>query len=249
VVLTPRWFPGLSGTVDYYKIKIANQITAPDAQTILNSCYASAGLIDKDCALIGARNGGQLTTVSAINANAGFINTSGLDFGLNYTLPLTRLGLPEGWGRLDLSNLDTLMLDYTEQLANGDVRNDLGSIISVSTPQAYTRFKATTSITYAQPNWSFQWTVRYIGPARNYTAPGEPEDTSYGGSVGEIVYHDIVASYDWKVTPKHVVSLVGGINNLFDRDPPFYYDGSTNSLTNSYDYIGRFFYLRAGVKF
>lgn len=249
VVLTPRWLPGLSGTVDYYRIKIANQITAPDAQTILNTCYASANLTDSNCALIGARNGGQLTTVSAINANAGFINTNGLDFGLNYELPLTRLGLSENWGKLSLSNLDTLMLGYTEQLANGDVRDDLGRIISVSTPQAYTRFKATTSIAYSQPNWSFQWTVRYIGPARNYVSPGEPEDTSYGGSVGEIVYHDIVATYDWKVVPKHTISLVGGINNLFDRDPPFYYDGSTNSLTNSYDYIGRFFYLRAGVKF
>ena len=248
-VVTPRWTPGLSGTVDYYRIKIANQITAPDPQTILNSCYTSANLADPDCLLIGARNGGQLTTVSAVNTNAGFVNTDGLDFGLNYRLPLSRLGLGAGAGQIDLDNLDTLLLDFTEQLPNGLVRNDLGRIISTTTPQAYTRFKATTSIAYSQPAWSLQWTVRYIGPARNYVGPGEPEDTSYGGSVSEIVYHDIVGSYALKVAPRRVVTLVAGINNLFDHDPPFYFDGSTNSLTNSYDYIGRFFYFRAGIKF
>ena len=248
-VVTPRWTPELSLTVDYYRIKIANQITAPDAQTILDSCYGSANLSSPQCLLVGARNGGQLTTVNAINTNAGFVNTDGLDFGVNYGLPLRRIGLPEGSGRLDFSNLDTLLLDFTEQLPNGDVRDDLGRIISTTTPQSYTRFKATSSVTYSQPKWSFQWTVRYIGPARNYVAPGEPEDTSYGGSVGAIVYHDIVGSYALKVTRKNTLTLIAGIDNLFDRDPPFYLDGSTNSLTNSYDYLGRFYYFKAAVRF
>ncbi|NPD70139.1 TonB-dependent receptor (plasmid) [Lichenicola cladoniae] len=248
-VITPRWIPDLSMTVDYYRIKIANHITAPDAQTILDSCYASTGLSSPQCLLVGNRGGGQLTTVSAINTNSGFVNTDGLDFGLNYNLKLSRLGLPSWAGRLEFSNLDTLLLNYTEQLPNGDVRQDAGAIISTTTPQAFTRFKSTNSIAYVQPKWSFQWTIRYIGGSSNYVSPGEPADTSYGGSVGPIVYHDIVGSYALKVAGKHTVTLIAGIDNMFDRDPPFYYDGSTNSLTNSYDYLGRYYYFKAGVRF
>ncbi len=248
-IVTPRWTPSLSVTVDYYRVKIANQIAVPDAQTILNSCYSSTDLSSPQCLLVGARSGGQLTTVNAINANAGFVNTDGLDFGFNYGLPLRRLGLPDGAGRLDFSNLDTLILSYEEQLPNGDIRNDLGRIISTTTPQAFTRFKATSSVTYSQPKWSLQWTVRYIGPAKNYVSPGEPEDTSYGGSVSEIVYHDVVGSYTLKVLPKTALTLIAGIDNVFDRDPPFYLDGSTNSLTNSYDYLGRFYYFKVAARF
>jgi outer membrane receptor protein involved in Fe transport len=39
VVLTPRWVPGLSVTVDYYAIDLENRIEASAAQTILNQCY------------------------------------------------------------------------------------------------------------------------------------------------------------------------------------------------------------------
>jgi outer membrane receptor protein involved in Fe transport len=249
-VITPRWTPGLSVSVDYYKIKLANQITASDPQTLLNNCYASANLSSPDCALIGTRINGQLTSVSAINVNAGFVHTSGLDFGFDYGFDLSKLGLPENAGHLTFNNMDTLLLDYVEQLPDGTVRHDEGTIISTSTPQAYTRFKGTASVNYSQPDWSVQWTTRYIGGSSNYVPPGSTLGTGPGNKVPAVVYNDIVGTYTLKgIDTVKEVTLTAGIDNLFDKDPPFYLDGSTNSLTNSYDYIGRFFYVKASVKF
>ena len=38
-VIQPRFIPGLSLSVDYYKIKVKNVIVSLSAQTIVNSCY------------------------------------------------------------------------------------------------------------------------------------------------------------------------------------------------------------------
>ena len=39
VVLTPRWVPGLSVTIDYYAIDLENRIETLASQTILNQCF------------------------------------------------------------------------------------------------------------------------------------------------------------------------------------------------------------------
>jgi len=38
-----------------------------------------------------------------------------------------------------------------------------------------------------------------------------------------------------------------GIDNLFDKDPPLAIDPYVQTLTNQYDFAGRFFYLKASV--
>jgi len=38
-VITPRWLPGFSFTVDYYRIRVKNLIAVLGAQTILNQCF------------------------------------------------------------------------------------------------------------------------------------------------------------------------------------------------------------------
>jgi outer membrane receptor protein involved in Fe transport len=60
----------------------------------------------------------------------------------------------------------------------------------------------------------------------------------------EVFYHDIVATYNFKK-----VQLVGGIDNLLDRTPPFALDASTNTAPTVYDVLGRLFYARLQVRF
>ena len=63
-------------------------------------------------------------------------------------------------------------------------------------------------------------------------------------NTNEVFYHDIVATYSFKK-----VQLVGGIDNLFDRTPPFVLDASTNTAGQVYDVIGRLFYAKLQVRF
>ena len=59
-------------------------------------------------------------------------------------------------------------------------------------------------------------------------------------------YHDISGSYQFKN-----VNLTIGVDNLFDKDPPFLFPtGQTNAAGSAgYDFVGRFIYMKASVKF
>jgi len=68
----------------------------------------------------------------------------------------------------------------------------------------------------------------------------------YAPSVDSIIYHDLSGSYD--VT--NTVRMSAGINNIFDEEPP-YFTGNNDSNTDpyTYDVLGRYFFVRANVKF
>ncbi|HEY0628335.1 MAG TPA: TonB-dependent receptor, partial [Sphingomicrobium sp.] len=50
-VIQPRWVPGLSLSVDWYKIKVSNVIVALGAQAIANNCYDQPSLNNVFCSL------------------------------------------------------------------------------------------------------------------------------------------------------------------------------------------------------
>ena len=128
-VITPRWIPSLSATIDYFHTKIANQINSLSTQFIVDSCYTSANFNSAQCAAISPRSAtGQLTQVSATTTNLGEVHTNGIDFDLNYLL---RLG---GGHSLSFSNELVDLVGYTEQLVpNGPFVNLKGRITPINT--------------------------------------------------------------------------------------------------------------------
>jgi hypothetical protein len=50
-VITPKFLPGFSMSVDYYNIKVNNVITSPTVQAIVNACYDLPDLNNPFCAL------------------------------------------------------------------------------------------------------------------------------------------------------------------------------------------------------
>jgi outer membrane receptor protein involved in Fe transport len=103
VVLTPRFVPNLSLTVDYFQIKIKNAITLVPRQVTIDECVASAGTSEL-CNLIvreqvgtpRPRTPGTVFQVNSFPVNAASIETRGIDVGARYT---TRLGADS---RIDL---------------------------------------------------------------------------------------------------------------------------------------------------
>ena len=73
-----------------------------------------------------------------------------------------------------------------------------------------------------------------------------------GDQIPGYVYHDISVSYDFpEMGPVKGTRLVLGINNLFDKDPPFLTGdaiGKSNSILGPYDTTGRLFYTRFSIK-
>lgn len=88
VVVEPSFIPGLSLTVDYYKIEVEDLIAALGAQQILNLCYANAsGLNNPFCATVQRDpTTGLFVEPAVISGGVNFASqkTKGIDFDLAY---------------------------------------------------------------------------------------------------------------------------------------------------------------------
>ena len=68
-----------------------------------------------------------------------------------------------------------------------------------------------------------------------------------GNETASVFYTDLSGTYNYKN-----VRVTVGVDNLFDKDPPTVLGdiSSTNGLsTGSYDFTGRFIYMKGSVKF
>lgn len=241
-VLTPRWAPDLSLTLDYFNVLVRNEIGQLNPNLILNDCYLSPNLSSPDCANVGKRLPGSepaLTTITDTEGNLGDIKTDGLDLALHYELPLRGLGLP-GHNSLVFDNIGTWTFAYNEQTAPGSPYIQLAGTEDLPTsptnPGLIPHFRDNSVIDLRHDAADLAWTVRYIG-AGNAAVPQGPSPTSPGNHTGATVYHDLAGSYRFRN-----LTLTLGVNNVFDKDPPFYNDGTVNTNEFTYDVTGRFIY-------
>ena len=245
-VLTPRWIPNFSATADFFHTKIANQIGELPVQYIEDTCYTSVNLSSPQCADAGTRNGAS-NIESAIGTfqNLGEVHTSGIDFTQSY---LIKLG---GGNFLNFTNELSDLIGYTQQqIPNGPFVNLKGRLTPINTglyPAGYPVLTDDFTGTYSRHGFSFSWTVRYIDGLQ-YNDGSQDLDTVTPPlrftHTNEVFYHDIVATYNFK---KYL--LVAGINNLFDKTPPFVLDTNVNTASQVYDVLGRLFYAKLQVRF
>ncbi|WP_419730350.1 TonB-dependent receptor domain-containing protein [Lichenicola sp.] len=244
-VLTPRFLPNFSAEIDYYHTSINNSISEVPVQFIEDQCYTSVNLSSPYCAQSGTRNGsGNLQLANGPYENLGVTRTNGIDFNMNYLIKL------RGHNSISISNELVDTIGYTEQLVSGgqflNLKGTLNTVLGGGLyPVGVPVIRDNVTGTFAHGPFSFSWTTRYID-GMTYNTGG----TNFNAAqerfykTNEVFYHDIVATYNFKK-----VGLVAGIDNLFDRTPPFALDGSENTASNVYDVYGRMFYARLQVKF
>ena len=245
MVVTPTTIPGLAVTVDYWNIHLRDAIGALNPTTILQTCYASPGSSDPLCGLIGPRGTilGNLTTLTDLEANQGRIRTDGLDLNAAYTFPLRAIA-PGAPGKITLQANGTLTFNNRQQLTAGGPEVQLAGTVdqptSSTNPGAIPRIRYGTSVEWANDANSVRLGTRYIGPVH---ALGQDRSIA-NNRTAAITYTDLAAT--WKTGP---LLFVAGVDNLFNRRPPFYDDGTVNTSEYTYDLQGRFFYLKAKVRF
>ncbi|MEN8615821.1 TonB-dependent receptor [Shewanella baltica] len=240
-VYSPSYVDGLSLTVDYYDIAITNTITSVDPGYVADNCLgANGGLINTGSALcqsshIQMDNTGRIKFDNGLQ-NLGETNTSGFDINVAYVF--SALGLDWKAG-LDSS----ILSDYVEYDPDGNPVDYRGFITAKS--GAYAKFKSNFSLTASANDWSVTYEVRYIDGMDSFSCRKDATKC-YAPSVDSIVYNDISASYD--LTKSLRVS--GGVNNIFDKDP-LYFTGNNDANTDpyTYDVLGRYFFVRANLKF
>ena len=237
-VIEPPFIPRSSITVDYFRTKISNSIGSVGTQDILDGCYTSANLSSPFCALIGGRVAQQqLGTVTATLQNLGVTKEDGIDIGATYSYPIP------GYGALSFSNDTSIVFQYLEQnLPGGPFINYNGKIISAQYGSGFPRLRDNASLDWRLGDFSFGYRMRYLSGMLYY--PVLNPATNIATKTNEIFYHDITMSYDYRN-----VSVTAGIDNLFDKAPPFVYDTSTNTDPQVYDVLGRVVYLKTTLRF
>ncbi len=236
LVYEPSWFEGFSMTVDYYDIEIENAIATVNNQFIVDQCLATsanAGSVLCQSANVTLDATGRIKFNNQLQ-NIGAEQTSGIDLNLTYSFEAAGLN----WK----AALDTTYLDeYTVQVTGAPV--DYAGLVTSGTG-GYADIKSNLTLTTRGDNWDASYKARYIAGMDSYSCIGK--DSCLAPSVGSVVYHDISGSYVINDT----VSVSGGVNNLFDKQAP-YYSGNNDSNTDpyTYDVLGRRFFAGVNVKF
>ena len=196
IVFTPAFADGLTATVDWWSIDVANYISALPAAEILNDCYGPAATAESEaffCPFVHRSGSGALYGsgyVAVDNVNTGYLKTKGVDFELDYQTDMADwIGANAGTIAVNaigtwLDALDTEAIPVTPltaSIASQSAYNCAGLYgPTCGVPAA--RWRSNIRLTWSSPfdvAVSLQW--RYIG------AVGLDADTSnalLGGGPG-----------------------------------------------------------------
>lgn len=232
-VYNPSWLEGFSFTVDYWDIQLDNAISAgigPDI--ILNGCAETGQYCDQ----IDRFPDGNVTLIDDRTVNVGGVDSSGFDFNFNY-----RTDTDFGEIRVNLDS--TYYQKYDKTLADGTVEEYAGWYRENGDGN-FPEWKANLDVGLNQDDWSVNWSTRYIDSVEeNWTKWWT--DTVGHRKVSSQTIHDVRFTYNYS---NYVFST--GLNNVFDRDPPFAANGfNDNTDPRTYNTTGRHWYVSVGARF
>ena len=255
VVLTPTFLRRFQATIDYFNIRLKNQISTFGADNILSNCLGGdtfyCGFVHRN-----PTNGSLFRPASPsvatggyiddFNVNAGRLSTKGIDVTLSYSQDIGNAG---SLGASFVGTyLDSLITD-----AFGPTKFDCVGFFGAQcgTPNPEWRHKG--RLTYTTP-WgpSITGAWRFFSAVKNDVFSNDPDlagsATAAGRRPGNARF-DAQNYFDLALTAPvgdHFTMRVGS-NNILDRQPPLNGAslGNGNTYSQVYDALGRYIY--AGV--
>jgi iron complex outermembrane receptor protein len=237
-VYQPGWVTGLAATVDFFRINIKNAIELLDPQTIINNCYDSTGGPDATyCSLIHRDGSHNLNFARTTYVNASSLHTSGIDTRISYTAD--ELG-----GRIGAS----ASVSYLNQLHLAPFQDDPAAFNRLDGEVNTPRWRGLINGTYTRGSWSFALDARIIGTVALFVRDPlatYPESTNIP-YLGTYTYWDGTAS--WSPESVRGLKLTLGVDNLFDKGYPAGVFNRAGTSAGSYDILGRYVFVRVGMR-
>ena len=236
------WLPGVSLSIDYYKIKLTDVISSLGAGDIVNLCFRE--ILPDACNAFNLDNQSGPNFINVQAFNLASIKTEGIDIEASYVWQRP-LGLD---GTLTLRALATHIRKFvTDNGLFGSVPLDSAGANLGNTPD----WKWLAIQTYATDSFSLYVQERWfsdgvLGKQYVECQPGScPASTNNNPTIDNnfmpgAFYMDIGGTYN--LTP--AITAYAKVDNLFDRDParsPYFANPAL------YDVVGRMY--RAGVRF
>lgn len=250
VVFTPHFVPGLSISIDYYKIRLTDAVNFFEANTILESCYDLqqpndfCGLFTRD------PNTKFVNFFQEYAVNVSQYETRGFDFVVRYDLDPVNFGIDRDIGTFHFSLVANKLerLEFIE-VEGGDVSSELGF---AGAPKWQANFDMTWRWNDLSVNYGFNWfdeTKRFTDE-RRASNPNYVPDAYW--TYSERATHDIQVQYD--LMDRYTV--YGGINNFTNQEP----DRGTTGLATTgaaaftqgaspVGPVGRFFFVGLKARF
>jgi iron complex outermembrane receptor protein len=263
IILTPR-FSFLPDTrfslaVDYFRIRVKNEVSQLGEANIVAGCYASEFYPDEPlCDLFTRGNSGDPLAIGTIQDK--YINIAnqvneGIDFTALLQQDLGRLGKLNLLGSVTYQMKDTFALFVnTEQSFNGEIGDPkwVGDFnLSLQTGNG----------------WGFFWGTEVYGKASNRTR----FENTHGGSLcpptPSLAYGSYCVKVDVPTIFYHAASITKefdnftftiGVRNIFDQKPPRVSIIGGSGLptmigpvvgTSQYDFLGRRAFVNVSAKF
>lgn len=229
-VLEPRWLPGFSGSLDFYRVEVDEAIATLTSQEILNGCQGGSGEL---CSLVMRDGSGRITRITSAFLNLSRIRTSGFDVEAEYRFDLDRVNA--SWeGSVTFRALGNYLREYVVDNGVSAKIDYAGDIGTLNLPQ----WGWDVSAQVEQGPWSWLISANYIGEGK-YRETFE----------GLLVNNDVDAVWYINTSLQRELTIGGArstvylnINNVFDEEPPFGFGngGSTGLSGGSYDRLGVF---------
>jgi len=258
-VFTPEFIPGLSFTVDYYKIEVDNLIATLSAQQIVNQCVDLPTIDNQFCQLIFPRQTDDPSTPD-VNETGFFaqpaLRSGGINFarleaeGIDFELAYRRRF--ESGFRLDLRGILTYVIERNSFTSPTDPEFGNAIVRELGDPQLSANF---TAVLGTGP-FDLRYTMNYVGEQLNISAgfetffpfqgrPAQNEDlvADEFRYYPDTFYHALRLSM--RVSEQFQFYI--GADNVFDTDPPLGILGNEGGAP--YDNIGRYFYAGATIDF
>ena len=252
VVLQPSFVPNLSITVDYYDIKIEKAISVAGGgvNNILNLCYnviqdansALCGLINRDSQGIIS---GPPAVVQATNANLASLTTKGVDFRVDYSVPLNFGLVNRGESRLAFFFLGTYSWEnnFTPLVDLPDDVVECAGRFGLNCGEPTPEWKWSSRLSWVDGplTTSIRW--RHVGAVTD-----DDDDTVF--NVERLSAYDVF-DLAFAVGVGEHLTLNAGVNNIFGKQPPIIGDNAqqSNTYPGSYDVLGRDFFVSAQFRF
>lgn len=230
-----RALQGARVTLDFYDITIDDAIGALGGNTVLAQCLATGQAAF--CDRIARDDSGNITRIDTALQNIASETARGLDVGLLLGHRVAWLG--ELDHRLRVSRVlarDLVAFPGAEPFVGvGEYDPDRFGAIP--------RWRGSYRVDLSRGPWRAGYESRLIGALRERggeVAPGTSR------AIGARLYHDLTAGYRLPGGTR----LTLGIDNLTDRDPPFFANADqANTDVTTYPLLGRTFWLRAAHRF
>ncbi|MDN7915537.1 TonB-dependent receptor [Burkholderia cepacia] len=185
---------------------------------------------------------GQLLYKMIPYQNLGYLDTNGFEGTFRQGLPL------KGWGTVTLSGDWAYINSYKIGFPGGTPVNGAGNNFTITQPfgGSFPRWRGNTTLDWNYRKFDAALTWQFTGPyAQNLLPAPAPS------KVGSYSQFNLMMTYtgfkNW--------TIYGGINNLFNRTPPYdpiFANGTLDQSgydTSVYSYIGRFAQVGATYKF